>query len=150
MFRRKSAIEIKNADQLAVMRRADVAPEEFHRYWREEHGPLAESVGGQWVLKLMLESKAVPSSVINRKARDRAAEIEALTGRKPGKKETRELKEDEDLPLGFTFLGADASTVLAIAPRATRAPGTLGAYRFTSRTIRKAPAPIATDRKSVV
>ncbi len=30
----------------------------------------------------------------------------------------RELKEDEDLPLGFTFLGADASTVLAIAPRA--------------------------------
>ncbi len=30
----------------------------------------------------------------------------------------RELKEDEDLPLGFTFLGADASTVLAITPRA--------------------------------
>lgn len=30
----------------------------------------------------------------------------------------RELKDDEDLPLGFTFLGADASTVLAITPRA--------------------------------
>ena len=30
----------------------------------------------------------------------------------------RELKEDEDLPLGFTFLGAEASTTLAIAPRA--------------------------------
>ncbi|HEX3131952.1 MAG TPA: hypothetical protein VHX44_00045, partial [Planctomycetota bacterium] len=30
----------------------------------------------------------------------------------------RELKDDEDLPLGFTFLGPEASTVLAIAPRA--------------------------------
>ena len=27
----------------AVRRRADVAPEEFHRYWRDEHGPLVRS-----------------------------------------------------------------------------------------------------------
>src|SRR5690242_2423451 len=27
----------------AVMRRGDVAPEEFHRYWRDEHGPLVRS-----------------------------------------------------------------------------------------------------------
>jgi uncharacterized protein (TIGR02118 family) len=26
---------------MAIRRRDDVAPEEFHRYWREEHGPLA-------------------------------------------------------------------------------------------------------------
>ena len=26
---------------MAIRRRADVPPEEFHRYWREEHGPLA-------------------------------------------------------------------------------------------------------------
>ena len=26
---------------MALRRREDVAPEEFHRYWREEHGPLA-------------------------------------------------------------------------------------------------------------
>jgi uncharacterized protein (TIGR02118 family) len=26
---------------MALRRRDDVAPEEFHRYWREEHGPLA-------------------------------------------------------------------------------------------------------------
>lgn len=27
----------------AVRRRADVAPGEFHRYWRDEHGPLVRS-----------------------------------------------------------------------------------------------------------
>ena len=27
----------------AVRRRADVTPEEFHRYWRDEHGPLVRS-----------------------------------------------------------------------------------------------------------
>jgi uncharacterized protein (TIGR02118 family) len=26
---------------MAIRRRDDVAPEEFHRYWHEEHGPLA-------------------------------------------------------------------------------------------------------------
>ena len=26
---------------MALRRREDVAPEEFHRYWHEEHGPLA-------------------------------------------------------------------------------------------------------------
>jgi uncharacterized protein (TIGR02118 family) len=29
---------------MAIRRRDDVAPEEFHRYWREEHGPLARGL----------------------------------------------------------------------------------------------------------
>lgn len=29
---------------MALRRRDDVAPEEFHRYWREEHGPLARGL----------------------------------------------------------------------------------------------------------
>ena len=72
-------------------------------------GALVESVGGQWLMKLMVESKAVPASVINRKARQRIAQIELATGRKPGKKETRELKDDarlELLPMAFTKEGA--------------------------------------------
>lgn len=71
----------------------------------EAHGPLVEAVGGQWILKLMTETKALPSSVVNKKAQERLAQIEASTGRKPGKKETRELKEDiklELMPLAFT------------------------------------------------
>lgn len=71
----------------------------------EAHGPLVESVGGQLILKLKIETRALPASVINRKAKERIAQIEASTGRKPGKKETREIKEDiklELLPLAFT------------------------------------------------
>jgi recombination associated protein RdgC len=71
----------------------------------EAHGPLVEAVGGQWILKLMTETKALPSSVVNKKAQERLAQIEASTGRKPGKKETRDLKEDirlELMPLAFT------------------------------------------------
>ncbi len=75
----------------------------------EAHGPLVESIGGQLMLKLMIEGKAVPSSVINRKAKEQVAQIEASTGRKPSKRETKEIKEDIKLalmPMAFTKLGA--------------------------------------------
>lgn len=71
----------------------------------QEHGLLLESVGGQWLLEYMVESKSVPASVVRRKVDERAAEIEKTTGRAPGKKEKKQLKEDithELLPLAFT------------------------------------------------
>ncbi len=71
----------------------------------EAHGPLVESVGGQWLMEYMIEAKTLPGSVVRRKVDERAAQIEASTGRKPGKKEKKELKEEvtlELLPLAFT------------------------------------------------
>ncbi len=71
----------------------------------EAHGPLLEVVAGQWILKLMTETRALPASVVNRKTQERVAQIEASTGRKPGKKETRDLKDDIRLallPMAFT------------------------------------------------
>jgi len=65
----------------------------------EAHGLLVESVGGQWILRFMLESKIVPGPVLMRKVKEKAAHIEKQTGRKPGKKETRELKEEAKLDL---------------------------------------------------
>ncbi len=65
----------------------------------EAYGPLVESVAGQWIMKLMIESKAVPGNVVRRKADERIAEIEATTGRKPGKKEKRELMDEVLLSL---------------------------------------------------
>lgn len=68
-------------------------------------GAMVESIGGQWIMKLMLESKAVPGSVVTRKVNERCAQIEAATGRKPGKKEIRDLKEEARLtllPMAFT------------------------------------------------
>jgi recombination associated protein RdgC len=71
----------------------------------EKYGPLVEIVAGQRICTLMVEVKAVPSSVIARKANERAAQMEAMEGRKPGKKELREIKEDLKLsllPMAFT------------------------------------------------
>lgn len=71
----------------------------------EEGGPLIEVVDGQWLLRLMVETKAVPGSVVKRKVEAQVEQIEASTGRKPGRKETRDLKEDARmalLPLAFS------------------------------------------------
>ncbi|MDH6592306.1 recombination associated protein RdgC [Variovorax sp. TBS-050B] len=71
----------------------------------EANGPLVESIDGQWLVEYMIESKAVPGSVVRRKLEERCAQIETATGRKPGKKEKKELKEDitlELLPMAFT------------------------------------------------
>ena len=69
------------------------------------HGPLVESIAGQWLMKLVIEQRVLPSAVIKRRVDARAAQIEQATGRKPGKKQTKELKDEvmlELLPQAFT------------------------------------------------
>ena len=65
----------------------------------EAHGPLVEAVNGQRILKLKMETRGVPGSVVTRKAKERSAQIEITEGRKPGKKEMKEIKEDVKLSL---------------------------------------------------
>ena len=70
-----------------------------------EHGPLVEAVGGQWLMMLMVERKALPSAVVRRRTDELAQQVEQASGRKPGKKQTKELKEQatlELLPMAFT------------------------------------------------
>lgn len=86
----------------------------------QAHAALVEIVGGQWLLKQAVESKAVPASVVKRKVQERADQIEAATGRKPGKKEKRDLAEDVRhalLPMAFT---KQSSTLVWIDPQAAR------------------------------
>jgi recombination associated protein RdgC len=66
---------------------------------RAENGALIETIAGQHMLKVAIETKTVPASVIQEKTAERIKQIEANTGRKPGKKETREIKEDVLLSL---------------------------------------------------
>jgi len=61
---------------------------------RDEHGALVESVGGQWITKLAIETKSVPKSELDKHVAAAVEHIEQTTGRKPGKKERRELRED--------------------------------------------------------
>lgn len=60
----------------------------------EEHGALLERVGDFVFAKLAIETKTVPSSEINKKLDEVIDQIEEQTGRKPGKKERRQLKDD--------------------------------------------------------
>lgn len=75
----------------------------------EAHGPLVESVAGQRILKFVMETKAVPGDIVREKAQEEADHIEATTGRKPGKKETKSLREDALqalLPMAFPRRGS--------------------------------------------
>lgn len=76
---------------------------------RDEQGPLMEVVDGQYILKAKIETKVVPGSVIDAKFKEVAKRQEEVTGRKPGKKESRELKDDiklQLLPSAFPKEGA--------------------------------------------
>lgn len=60
----------------------------------EENALFGEWVGGQLILKLMVERKAVPAGAVKAELEARCKKIEAEEGRKPGRKEQREMKED--------------------------------------------------------
>ncbi len=65
----------------------------------QAHGALVEVVDGQWIARLAIETKAVPGDAVRRKTQEAAEQIEKTTGRKPGKKEMRDLRDDAMLAL---------------------------------------------------
>lgn len=92
-----------------------------------ENGAYAHAVGDHILLRLRSESKLLPSKVIAQVAKERAIDLEAQQGYKPGRKQMKELKEriyDELLPRAFAvqrdtfvwldragrWLGIDASS----------------------------------------
>lgn len=83
----------------------------------EAHGPLVEAVSGQRILKLKIETKGVPGSVVTRKAKERSAHIESTTGRKPGKKEMKEIKEDVKMSLMPMAFSKESSVWVWIDPQ---------------------------------
>ncbi len=65
----------------------------------QEHGAVVEAVAGQWIAKLAIETRAVPGDAVRRKTQEAIDHIEKTTGRKPGKKEARDLRDDALLAL---------------------------------------------------
>lgn len=84
----------------------------------EANGPLIESVGGQWMLCFKTEAKMLPASVIARKVQEKATAIAQATGRKPGKRECRDLKEEVKLDLLPQAFTKQSSTMVWIDPLA--------------------------------
>ncbi|KAF1046370.1 MAG: Recombination-associated protein RdgC [Herbaspirillum frisingense] len=69
-------------------------------------GGLVHAVNKQLLLCLATEKKLLPMSVINQVTKERAAELEEQQGFPPGRKQTKELKEqvtDELLPRAFSI-----------------------------------------------
>ncbi len=63
------------------------------------HAPLLEIVGGQWLMTLQIEQRLLPGAVVRRRAEELAQKVEQATGRKPGKRQMRELKDQATLDL---------------------------------------------------
>ena len=71
---------------------------------RSDGGLFVESVNSQLIMRFMAETRQVPASVVQSRVDEMVSEWEATTGRKPGKKERRDLKEQavaELLPSAF-------------------------------------------------
>ncbi len=104
----------------------------------EKHAALIESVGGQWMLTLCTETKAVPSSVVKTQLESRLAKVEADTGRRPRGKQTKEIKEaivHELLPRAFpkrstTPVWIDPQALLVIIGAASAKKGDAIASRL--------------------
>jgi recombination associated protein RdgC len=111
------------------------------RGWVSPHDgdTLVHRVGDQWLIALGSEQRLLPSSVVKQEAEERAEEIAARQGYKPGRKQMKELRDQvmqEFLPRAFTrrkkvfawidpvngWLGIDA-------PSQTRAEDVLEALR---------------------
>ena len=60
----------------------------------DEHGALVETVDGQWIARFVIETKSVPGDAVRRKVQEAVDAIEKTSGRKPGKKELRDLRDD--------------------------------------------------------
>ncbi len=60
----------------------------------EDHGALLESVGGQWIARLRVETKAVPAGIVKTELEVLLDRAEKETGRRPKGKHARELKDE--------------------------------------------------------
>ena len=70
------------------------------------------------IAKLLIESKAVPDSVVRSKLDERVKQIEDSTGRKPGKKERKELKEEINQELLVVAFPKQTAVLVWIDPKA--------------------------------
>ncbi|ALV07329.1 recombination-associated protein RdgC [Roseateles depolymerans] len=67
---------------------------------------LLEEIDDHWLLSLRLEKRVLPGSVVREHVEELAEKIEQETGRRPGKKQQRDMKEQvelELLPRAFTL-----------------------------------------------
>jgi recombination associated protein RdgC len=83
----------------------------------QEYSPLIEAIGGQWIFKIQTERKSVPGGVLKKAVEARCKKIEEDTGRKVGRKEKKELKEEIELELLPRAFSKTGSTLVWLDPK---------------------------------
>ena len=83
----------------------------------DEHAALAESVGGQIILRLQTETKVIPGGALKDAVEKRLQAIEEGEGRKPGKKERKEITEHVRLDMLAKAFTTKAAVLVWIAPK---------------------------------
>lgn len=71
----------------------------------QAHGALVESIGGQWIACHQQEKRVLPAAVVARRVEESVQRITQESGRTPGRRERRDLKDEarlDLLPQAFT------------------------------------------------
>ena len=71
---------------------------------RAKHGAFVEAIAGHWIARLVIETRKVPSDALQRRIDEVIETVEQNTGRKPGRKERRDIRDQcvaELLPQAF-------------------------------------------------
>lgn len=82
-----------------------------------DHGPLIESIDSQWIMRWRTETKVLPADAVERKIDEKCAAIEAQTGRKPGRGERRDIKDEVRRSLLPNALTKQQGAWVWIAPK---------------------------------
>lgn len=83
-----------------------------------DFAPLLEVVNGQYILSTVTETRSVPAATLRERVDQIAAEVEKVTGRKPGKKQRKELAEQAKHELLPNAFPRKSSANVWINPRA--------------------------------
>ncbi|MBX3622787.1 MAG: recombination-associated protein RdgC [Rhizobacter sp.] len=112
----------------------------------EKHGALMEGVGGQLILKLCVERKAVPSQVVKTQLEAQLDKVEADTGRRPKGKKAKELKEDIVHGLLPRAFPKRSTTLVWIDPRAQLVVVGAGSTKAADRIVSLLVELLANDK----
>jgi recombination associated protein RdgC len=85
----------------------------------EKHGALVENIGGELIMRIATETRAVPGPIVKRELDKRLDQIQQETGRRPKGKRAKEVKEEilhEMLPKAFP---RRASMLAWLSPNST-------------------------------
>lgn len=97
--------------------------QEFSEGWvppREENGSMVESIDGHWIMKFAIEKRVISAASLKKRVKELADKIEQETGRKPGRKEIKALKEDARMDLLPTAQVRQSQTLVWIDKRTRR------------------------------